>query len=65
MRNWNLIDGYRRGMNAIIRFLGLTGGWIINYPNAIFYFLLVLGSIFLPYFAVFLVISLLCWSYGG
>ena len=63
MQDWNIIDSYQKGMNMVVRFLGLIGGWIVNYPNGVFYILLVLGCIFLPYFALLTVVSLLCWSW--
>ena len=61
MQNYTL----GRIAGAIIGFLGMTGAWIISYPNPVLYFLLIIGCIFFPWFSVFMVISFLCWAYGG
>lgn len=52
-------------MHVVVRFLGLMGRWIVSYPNGIFYVLLIIGAILVPYFATFLLITMLCWAYGG
>ncbi len=58
-------DSLERIVSGIIGFLGMAGAWIISYPNPLIYFLLVIGCIFFPFFSVFMVISFLCWAYGG
>ena len=67
MQGIDIFEAYQNGMRAIIRFLGLIGEWIVNYPNGIFYLLIVLGCLFIPFLSLILVISFLCWSwsYGG
>ena len=54
-----------RILDIVIRFLGMAGHWIMRYPNPLLYFLLILGAVFIPYMGAFLVVSFLCWSYGG
>ena len=65
MQQPNLIEAFQRGMNALLHFLGLMGGWIVSYPNRIFYILLVLWCFFFPYFGLLMVVSLLCWAWSG
>ena len=65
MQQPNLIEAFQMGMNALLRFMGLMGGWIVSYPNRIFYILLVLWCFFFPYFGLLMVISLLCWAWSG
>lgn len=67
MQHMNLFDAYHRGMGTIFHFLGLIGKWILGYPNGVFYILLFLGCLFIPYLAVFLVVCLLScsWLFGG
>ena len=54
-----------RGLEMFIRLMGTTAAWIIRFPNPLLYFLLVLLCIVLPFFAVFLVISFICWSWSA
>jgi hypothetical protein len=65
MQQPNLIEAFQMGMNALLRFMGLMGGWIVSYPNRILYILLVLWCFFFPYFGLLMVISLLCWAWSG
>ncbi|MFA5102740.1 MAG: hypothetical protein WC525_06260 [Candidatus Thermoplasmatota archaeon] len=65
MQHVNLIESFQRGMHVVVRFLGLMGRWIVSYPNGIFYVLLIIGAILVPYFATFLLVTMLCWAYGG
>jgi hypothetical protein len=55
----------RRILNSAMRFLGMTGGFILSYPNPILYLMLIFGAVIFPYFGAFLLASMLCWSYGG
>lgn len=64
MREDEISYGFHRAIGALITALGAFGGWIVNHPNKIFYFILLLACFFFPYFAVFLILSLLCWARG-
>jgi len=63
MQHVNLIEAFQRGMQALLRFLGVMGSWIINHPNGILYILIVVGCFFFRYFALLTIISLLAWSW--
>lgn len=65
MQQVNLIDSFRRGLQVAILAFGLVGGWILRYPHPLFYAAIILASVFVPYLAVVLLITVLCWSYGG
>jgi hypothetical protein len=53
-------SGFSRLCNAIFSFFACVGESILKFPNGVFYTVLVILCVFIPLFALFLLIALLC-----